>query len=229
MPSPEVYDAEIKSWPWKNVVSHIAKRIVGDLPRNGIVLDYMCGTGELFRQIRKFRSDARLVGCDVSQEYIRYARSQLPSAEWIADDALEFSPDFAPNFIVCSAGLHHLREVSQKVFLRRVESQLMPGGIFLLGEEVLPFHESKPDRLEAIRTLYVEIFDWLARRRLNRAVMEASLNVLFNDILLRGEFKLSAQQLETMLTKRFTIVSQSWIWPSPSPGFGDVVYTCRPK
>lgn len=228
MPPPDIYEAEIAAWPWRQLVSYVAKVVAEHVPPNGVVLDYMCGTGLLFREIRAKRSDALLIGCDSSPEYIEYAAGLLPSAEWHLGDARVWRPQIIPDIIICSAGIHHLPANDHSAFIRKIHGELSPQGIFIIGEELLPPFANKVMRVQSIQRLYTDIFEYLINNKPSREAISASIDVMLNDALERGEHKLTKSALEALVREKFYIKEWAWLWPTPNVGYGDVCVICQP-
>src|SRR5690242_20258701 len=65
------------------------KILLRDLPTAAHILDLCCGTGHLTQALA--RRGYRVTGVDASQEMLRYARENVPAAEFIAADARDFS------------------------------------------------------------------------------------------------------------------------------------------
>lgn len=229
MPSAEGYDAEIELWPWKGLLHNVSAIIEKSAPLKATILDYMCGTGLVFRELCRRRPDLRLVGCDISEEYITHAATLLPTAEFHVGDAMSWTPSFSPDYVICTAGIHHLKPSLQELFVQKVKSEIAEGGTFIVGEELLPLYGNETQRLEAVSTLYADVFEFLFREKLSREVVAASIEVVINDVCLRGEFKFTGQSILDLLNRYFSVSDFTWNWPGQGKEYGDAILVCRPS
>ena len=229
MPSPEVYEQEYDFWPWGKVLAEATKVAVRHAERSSFILDYMCGTGLLLTKILSKRSDLSALGCDISKPYINYARTTYAAAKFACADARSYRPERHPDFVICTAGLHHLSRVDQPRFIEKVSDELRPGGLFLLGEEVIRDYRSESDRKRAVLEMFSELMNFLGRRKPPASVVQAATDMLSNDWCERGEYKTTCKELERMLRPSFEIISAQQIWPGNIDAFGDWLFLCRKR
>ena len=108
MPEPAVYELEYQFWPWGRLLARVASWVHSHAPQNGVIVDYMCGTGYLLNDLLARRSDLQAAGCSITESYIDYARMRYPRIHVSLCDAMIFEPISSPDIILCTAGLHHL-------------------------------------------------------------------------------------------------------------------------
>ena len=227
LPSPEVYDDEIKQWPWRKLVERCTVEVAKRAPKNGVVLDYMSGTGTMLAAVRKKRPDLNLIGCDVSKAYVAFARSKSKSVEHVIGDARKWRPLVPVDMITFTAGLHHLSFRDQERFLDKVRRELKQGGLCIIGEEALTAPKRGQSRTESVVALYAELFPEILKGKISNDVMKASLDVMVNDLLCRGEFKRDLHSLLTAVRKRFTLIEIIRTWPTKDRGCGDYLIIAR--
>src|SRR5437870_4892471 len=87
LPPPDIYEAEYKFWPWGRLLAEAAACAISTAPRDGHVVDYMCGTGYLLNLIQSKRPDLSLEGWDILQSYIEYGRRRYPNVVLHCGDA----------------------------------------------------------------------------------------------------------------------------------------------
>jgi SAM-dependent methyltransferase len=227
MPLPQVYEREYAFWPWGKLLTQAADLISSYAPRGGFLVDYMCGTGFLLNEIARRRPDLSLLGCDINQGYVEYARCKYPRINVVEADARFFQPPRPVSFAICTAGLHHLPRPDQPIFLEKVSNDLVEGGWFLLGEELIRDHENENGRKNAVLELFKELMSYLDKTAAPVDVVEAAANTFVNDWCERGEHKVSRRELERILAARFEIVSIEPIWTDASLELGDWLFLCK--
>jgi SAM-dependent methyltransferase len=227
MPDPAVYEQEYKFWPWGGLLATAAAWLKANAPPNGHVIDYMCGTGFLLNRIAELRPDLTMVGCDISQEYVDYANRQYPAIDVRCADALHFVPQETPGVVICTAGLHHLVRSRQDEFIRKVAIELASGSIFVLGEEVIRDFQTEGQRRAAALEMGHGLLSYALNSDAPNDVLAAAIDVLGNDLLERGEYKLSDRMIRAMLQPAFELLSVNWIWGSESIDYGDLLYFCK--
>jgi SAM-dependent methyltransferase len=227
MPPPKVYEQEYRYWPWGKLIKLAASWMHDNAPRNGHVLDYMCGTGFLLNEIRQLRSDLTVAGCSLAPAYIDYAKHAYPQLDVIFEDALTYKPTHAPDVIICTAGLHHLDRKLQPKLIEKVASELASGGRFLLGEELIRSYVSEQERRLAALEMGAALTAYVVSAGAPKVVVEAACDVLGNDVQERGEYKTSRDRLMKMLENHFVVESEYHIWPEDAKPFGDFLFICR--
>jgi len=107
--------------------------LVDNLSPGQAVLDLGCGTGFFLRWLSK-RPALRLIGVDACDGQVEYARSAVPSADIVVQDAIRFLEHQAPRFggIFCIDMLEHI-ETDEDCFklLLHTYRALEPGGFFV--------------------------------------------------------------------------------------------------
>jgi tRNA (cmo5U34)-methyltransferase len=102
------------------------------------VLELGVGTGETARRVRALHPGARWTGIDASEPMLVRARVVLPDADLRRarlEDALPKGPF---DLVVSALAVHHLDSAGKRDLYRRVNAALGPGGLFVLGDVVVP-------------------------------------------------------------------------------------------
>lgn len=104
------------------------------------ILDLGTGTGETARRVLAHHPDALLVGVDENEEMLAVAGSRLPAerVELRAGRIEEPLPDGRFDLVTTALCVHHLDAVGKADLFRRVHEVLVPGGLFVLGDVVVP-------------------------------------------------------------------------------------------
>jgi len=102
------------------------------------VLELGTGTGETALRVRTKHPGTRWVGIDSSEAMLARARERLPDAG-LRVQRLEDELPAGPFDLVLSAlAVHHLDGLGKQELFSRVARVLQPGGLFVLGDVVVP-------------------------------------------------------------------------------------------
>ena len=107
------------------------------------ILELGCGTGSLTALLARRYSNAKIMAIDGSHEMIELARGRLGSVavprEQVAFVESLFEdldlPECAYDLIASNMSLHHI--VDKGPFYRRLHESLRPGGMLVLGDELV--------------------------------------------------------------------------------------------
>lgn len=221
LPPAEIYDAEISCWPWQKLIEQCTSIVADVAPRNGVVIDYMCGTGSMLAALKKRRPDLVLFGCDISRDYIRLAKSKCNSISYHVANASRWEPPVTADVITATAGIHHLEWALQKRFIAKMHKELRRSGYVVIGEEVIGPSRGRLSRERQVVEFFSAILPEILERRPSQSVIRASLDVFANDLLVRGEFKRDIETMKAMLARQFSVTKTVRVWPSRERGFGD--------
>jgi tRNA threonylcarbamoyl adenosine modification protein (Sua5/YciO/YrdC/YwlC family) len=104
------------------------------------ILDLGTGTGETARRVIACHPEALLVGVDENEGMLAVARAGLPAerVELRAGRIEEPLPDGSFDLVTSALCVHHLDGAGKADLFRRVHDALVPGGLFVLGDVVVP-------------------------------------------------------------------------------------------
>jgi tRNA threonylcarbamoyl adenosine modification protein (Sua5/YciO/YrdC/YwlC family) len=104
------------------------------------ILDLGTGTGETARRVLERHPEALLVGIDENEGMLAVAGSQLPAerVELRVGRIEEPLPEGRFDLVTSALCVHHLDGVGKADLFRRVRDALVPGGLFVLGDVVVP-------------------------------------------------------------------------------------------
>jgi tRNA (cmo5U34)-methyltransferase len=108
------------------------------------ILDLGTGTGETARRVLARHPEARLVGVDENEGMLAVAGSQLPTerVELRVGRIEEPLPDGSFDLVTSALCVHHLDGAGKADLFRRVRDALVPGGLFVMGDVVVPVDPS---------------------------------------------------------------------------------------
>jgi tRNA (cmo5U34)-methyltransferase len=128
------------------------------------ILELGVGTGETARRVLSFHPGVELVGIDSSEEMLAVARKAL-RADLRVGRLENPLPEGQFDLVVSALAVHHLDGAGKRNLFRRIAAVLEPGGVFVLGDVVVPERTEdavtpltpdfdRPDRLD-------DVLSWL--------------------------------------------------------------------
>jgi tRNA (cmo5U34)-methyltransferase len=102
------------------------------------VLELGVGTGETMRRVRALHPEAVWVGIDASAPMLARAGAVFPDADLRVGRLEEPLPEGPFDLVVSALAVHHLPSDGKRDLFRRVSSVVPPGGVFVLGDVVVP-------------------------------------------------------------------------------------------
>lgn len=225
LPPPDVYKDEYKYMPWGDLITKVLETICVQAPMQGKVLDLLCGPGILLNMLSKERSDLQLTGVDIDPRYIEYAHKNS-SLRLFCEDVLSFETEDSFDVIVCTAGIHHLPYDKQEEFIRKASSLVKKGGFCVFADPYIDDYTCEKERRLAAAKLGYEYLVEVIRNNGTKEVLEAAIDVLYNDVLMY-EYKTSVRKLKKTLGKYFAMVEVTKTWPKHESEYGDYYLVCQ--
>ncbi len=104
------------------------------------ILELGTGTGETARRLLARHPDAVLVGVDENDRMLAVAREALPGdrVDLRAGRIEDALPDGPFDVVASALCVHHLSGLAKADLFRRVRDVLAPGGLFVMGDVVVP-------------------------------------------------------------------------------------------
>lgn len=128
----------------------VERLLLSRIPPGVPLLDLCCGTGHLTRPLAE--RGYRMTGIDSSEEMLRFARENVPAAEFFLLDARGF--DFSPRFQAALStfdSLNHILEIDAlAAVFRNVYRALREGGLFLFDLNLEEAYLREWDKQSAI-------------------------------------------------------------------------------
>jgi tRNA (cmo5U34)-methyltransferase len=101
-------------------------------------LELGTGTGETALRVHAGQPEAEWVGIDASEAMLARARERLPDADLRLQRLEDELPEGPFDFVVSALAVHHLDGAGKRELFSRVAGVLRPGGLFVLGDVVVP-------------------------------------------------------------------------------------------
>jgi len=231
LPDPETYEREYEFMPWGTLITELVSEVHKKAPRNGYVVDLMCGTGSLLGRIQDHRPDLRLLGIDLDREYLTFARLKHPHTDFEEADVLcdlttHLKGRESFDVVMCTAGIHHLPDEKQVDMLRRIRQLTSKTGIAFIADPHIADYDDERGRLLAGAELGYHYLMYTIEHLAPPAVIDAAVGVLRNDVLL-VEWKTSFKKQYANLKAIFSHVEVHKTWPDFDSEYGDYYYICR--
>jgi tRNA (cmo5U34)-methyltransferase len=102
------------------------------------VLELGVGTGETARRVLERYPEADWTAIDANEAMLGRAREALPHAELRLSRLEDPLPHGPFDLVVSSLVVHHLDGAAKQDLFRRLFDVLRPGGVFVLGDVVVP-------------------------------------------------------------------------------------------
>ena len=102
------------------------------------VLELGTGTGETALRILANQPEVDWVGIDASEPMLARARERLPDADLRLQRLEDELPAGPFDLVVSALAIHHLDGPGKRDLFSRVAGVLRPGGVFVLGDVVVP-------------------------------------------------------------------------------------------
>jgi demethylmenaquinone methyltransferase/2-methoxy-6-polyprenyl-1,4-benzoquinol methylase len=117
------------------------RRILAKVPSSQVILDLACGTGIVTFALARRNPQARLVGVDVTEDYLRVARQKAKAlglnVEFIHADAETVS---LHETFDCVTSSYIPKYVDAGKLLENITPALRPGGVIVLHDFLYPRH-----------------------------------------------------------------------------------------
>ena len=223
LPSSETYEKEYVHFPWKSVVEKSIKFAVKNTPKNGKVLDLMCGTGYILSKIREQRPDLELVGIDNNKEFLKYAK-KYSKIKFECKNVLQWEPKIKFDLIICTGGIHHIPYGKQKTVIKKIVKALK--GKAFIADPFVRNYNTEEERKIAAAELGVEYVKATIKTKPDKDVLNASIDIMRNDVL-GLEYKSSIKKMLPVYQKSFDKVKLIKTWPKRKSEYGDYILICE--
>ncbi|MDP3964277.1 MAG: class I SAM-dependent methyltransferase [bacterium] len=231
--SPQVYEDSMLWMPWKEMHAKTVGFVSANAPRNGRVLDLMCGTGKLLRDIHAKRPDLQLMGVDNSAAYLQYARSGCSDIAWVESDVRRWFHAEPFDIVVCHGSLHHLPLADQPNLVKTMRALVKEDGLVIVADACVREYDGEQDRRLAVLELGAAYLREMisANQYVPALMLQVGCNILASD-LASTEWKSSARQHEEWFLWNFRSFTTEKTWePQQVPdkdGVGEFVWVLRP-
>jgi len=208
------------------LIDKILATIQNEAPKNGSVLDLMCGPGYLLGEIAKRRPDLTLEGADISDEFIQHAKRKYPEISFQIADVLSWTPSKKYDVVLCTGGIHHLPYDRQAPFLETIPALLNSNGFAIFADPYVDDFSNELERKQSAAKLGYEYLVATMKNGATDEIVKATVDILYNDVM-GFEYKTSLKKLEPVFRRLFSNVEIDKTWPESKSEYGDYIIVCK--
>jgi len=226
LPDSKIYEQELRYWPYKASWQKVLEYICQNTPKNGSLLDLMCGPGYLLGKIAKKRKDLILKGMDIDKRYIGFARKKYPRIDFELGNILSWKSKEKYDAVVCTGSLHHVPYNQQENAVKKMAAMVKPGGFVLISDCYVDDYSNETERKIAAAKLGYEYLKGTIQNGAPQPVIEPCVDILWNDVFMK-EFKTSTKKRLPIFKKIFSNVRTFKTWPTSKSEYGDYISICK--
>ena len=228
LPQSEVYERGLEYWPYKKSLDRVVDIICSQAPKEGSLVDLMCGPGYLLGNLAAQRKDLALLGVDIDQRFIDYSAEKYPEIRFQVGDVLEWNSKQLFDVVVCTGALHHLPYEKQAQAVARMASMVKPGGFCLISDAHIDDYSSERERKIAASKLGYEYLLETINNGASDDVVAWTVDILHNDVMM-NEFKTSLKKRLPIYQEYFNEVELLKTWPQIDSQYGDYIMVGKSK
>lgn len=226
LPESKVYEEGLLYWPYKSSQQFVLDKISELAPKNGNLLDIMCGPGNLLGRIAQIRPDLELTGVDWKPEYVQYVGKKYPRIISIWGNVLDWHPKSLFDIVVCTGALHHVPYDQQKTAIANIASMAKLGQPVIISDCYIDDYLNEIERKLAAEKLGHEYTQAAIGNGAPDDVLAWTLDITWNDVF-QKEWKTSIKKRLPFLKECFSQIEPIKTWPQNSNyGFGDYIHIC---
>lgn len=226
LPEASIYEQEFTYFPWGELVEEVLEYVCQHAPRQGKLLDLMCGPGYLLGKIQEKRPDLALFGVDIHEEFIHHAQQVYQGIHFETADVLEWNAQASYDIILCTAGVHHLPYQKQAAFVKNIPSLLAKNGKAIFADPLVSDYQNELERKQAAAELGYEYLLATLERKAPDEIIKAAIDIIYNDVM-GFEYKTSLEKIQSIYQEVFQQVQVKKTWPRIESSYGDYYFICK--
>ena len=190
------------------------------------------GTGIFTKRLAMIPNMSEIVALEIDwacfKKLLYNTQGKYPHLTLLQEDSRTHNPEGKFHCVFSSFSDHHIKTKDKLLYFRNVRQNLLPGGLYIVGDEFLPSYkpDDEADRERALRAYHGHIID-IAREEGHEVLASLEEAALTSGLNRQGDFKLSCEEYEDLLTKSgFKFNPPEKIGPPDRDDIGGVyVYT----
>ncbi len=226
LPESEVYELELRYMPYRDSQKKVIEIITRLAPKDGTLVDLMCGPGYLLGRLAQTRPDLTLTGVDIDPRYISHSHQRYPGITFLENDIMKWQPGQEFDVVACTGALHHIPYENQEEAMESMAAMACPGGFVLISDAYVDDYPDEKGRMVAAAKLGTEYLLATIQNDAPKEVIQATIDILFNDVMM-DEYKTSLAKRLPAMEKIFRKVETTKTWPALVSGYGDYISICQ--
>lgn len=216
---------------YEKAVEEIKKEL--DRVRRATIIDFCCGTCEIFSRLLPDPRISRFIGIDIEPSYLEFARQRLKGVngieiELVHGDAVDCHLGSAADIVIASSAYHHIEDERKFRFLRTVIKHLKCDGRVVFAENILPAYKDEAGHADAARLFYGKRIEEARALGMDEEVIRLLHQVMDFEVRREYEWKVDYARFMADLGRAgFVVLRQIKVWPTSfefaDPQAGDYV------
>ncbi|MBF0369124.1 MAG: class I SAM-dependent methyltransferase [Magnetococcales bacterium] len=227
----EIYHAVERSHPFYGEMIEALVARCGDFLQDrgeSRLLELGAGTGLATEAFLGF-DHLEITAIDIDEECCRILEERLhPRVITSQGDAVGWCEPGAFDLTLSVFAHDHIHHDEAEAFIHNIHQNLKPGGLYLMGGELLPPYETPEERREALYRYHTFIINQALREE-SFELAQIEINALKSGLQMIGDFKRHEEMFEAeMQAAPFELVEKIKIGPNQPGDVGGVfVYAYR--
>lgn len=225
MPEAELYELELEYMPYRDSVEKVVEIIAKQAPKNTRLRDIMCGTGYLLNRISQVRPDLELMGADIDERYVEFARGKYPHIQFSINDARRLVHDGLVHVVTCTGALHHVPWNEQEKVVQNMANMLIGArdSFCLVSDCYIDNYNTEGERKTAAAKLGYEYLKASVKKGCPDSITQILIDIMRNDVM-GVEFKTALWKRLPIFGNLFEKMETYKTWPPEArEGYGDYI------
>jgi len=213
---------KVETVPGEQALYQTAKKEIlaelGCLRGPATLIDFCCGTCEIFSRMIPEPRIARFVGIDTEPVYLDFAKNRLTgvvSADFILGDAVDCHLGVSADIVLASSAYHHIQDDRKMMFLRNMIRHMKPGGRVVFAENILPEYADEKGHAAAAKLFYGKRIQEAKALGMDEDVIRLLRQVMECEIRREYEWKVDYRRFaEHLGSAGLTILKKTKVWPT---------------
>ncbi|MDD5339782.1 MAG: class I SAM-dependent methyltransferase [Candidatus ainarchaeum sp.] len=213
---------KVETVPGEQALYETAKKeILAELDRLRrpiTLIDFCCGTCEIFSRLIPEPRIAHFIGVDIEPAYLDFAKNRLAGvvgADLVRGDAVDCHLGASADVLLASSAYHHIEDDRKLPFLRNMIRHMKPDGRAIFAENVLPKYEDECGHATAAKLFYRKRIEEAQEIGMDENVLGLLHQVMRYEICREYEWKVDHRRFTEDLGRAgFVVLKKTKVWPT---------------
>lgn len=188
------------------------------LSRPATLIDFCCGTCEIFARMLPEPRVARFIGVDNEPSYIEYAKNRLvgvAGVNLVLADAVDCNLNDSGDILIASSAYHHVEDRRKMPFLRNMMRHMKPDGRLVFAENILPGYRDDAEHARSAKLFYGKRIEEARQLGMDEDVISLLHQVMEYEVSRQYEWKVDLPHFVRDLdTAGLQILRKTRVWPT---------------